>query len=150
MRSVTSPQFGRLLHLRVVGQNNVLVGFPATVVAETDLELVDHLRRPAARRRASTAKRSRSSRTASRTTSIVIPLEPQFTYSNRSYWYPQSPVTDYATAKLTITVPGELDVVASGAPQGPATIAAGGARGARPRKRFVFEATQADALPRVS
>jgi hypothetical protein len=26
--------------LRVLGQNNVLVGFPATVVQETDLELV--------------------------------------------------------------------------------------------------------------
>ena len=49
---------------------------------------------------------------------IVLPLEPQFLYSNRSYWYPQSPVTDYATAKLTITVPGEYDVVASGTPQG--------------------------------
>ena len=40
VRSITSPQFGRLLHLRVVGQNNVLVGFPATVVADTDLDLI--------------------------------------------------------------------------------------------------------------
>jgi hypothetical protein len=48
-------------------------------------------------------------------------------------------VTGYATAKLTITVPGEYDVVASGTPRGPATIqpAAPGLRG---RKRFVFEA----------
>ena len=28
VRNITSPQFGRLLFLRVVGQNNVLVGFP--------------------------------------------------------------------------------------------------------------------------
>src|SRR5262249_4369450 len=28
VRAVTSPQFGRLLHLRVVGQNNVLIGLP--------------------------------------------------------------------------------------------------------------------------
>ena len=49
VRSVISPQFGRLLHLRVVGQNNILSAFPATVVAGTDLDLVDHLRRaPAA------------------------------------------------------------------------------------------------------
>src|SRR5262249_60546705 len=39
VRSISSPQFGRLLHLRVVGQNNVLVGFPATIVGNTDLEL---------------------------------------------------------------------------------------------------------------
>jgi hypothetical protein len=72
---------------------------------------------------------------------IVIPLEPQFTYSNRSYWYPQSPVTDYATAKLTVTVPEELEAVASGAPQGPPKIVAG-APGERDRKQFVFEATK--------
>jgi predicted metalloprotease with PDZ domain len=72
---------------------------------------------------------------------IMIPLEPQFLYSNRSYWYPQAPVTDYATAKLTITVPGEFDVVASGTPQGPATILPPVA-GARGRKKFVFGAAQ--------
>src|SRR5262249_33275535 len=39
VRSITSPQFGRLLHLRVVGQNNILIGFPVTIVGGTDLEL---------------------------------------------------------------------------------------------------------------
>jgi predicted metalloprotease with PDZ domain len=50
-------------------------------------------------------------------------------------------VTDYATARLTITVPGDFDVVASGTPQGPATIgpAASGTRG---RRTFVFEAAK--------
>src|SRR5215813_11180518 len=62
-------------------------------------------------------------------------------YSNRSYWYPQAPVTEYATAKITATVPGELDAVASGTQQGPPTIlpAAPGQRG---RKKFVFESSQ--------
>ena len=39
VRSVTSAQFGRLLHLRIVGQNNVLIGFPATVVGGADVDI---------------------------------------------------------------------------------------------------------------
>ncbi len=138
VRSVTSPQFGRLLHLRVVGQNNVLVGFPATVVSETDLELVitygGRLAPQGFDREAVTVEQDRVQEES-------IPLEPQFLYSNRSYWYPQSPVTDYATATLTITVPGEFDVVASGTPQAAATVLPS-ASGTRGRKRFVFEAAQ--------
>jgi len=49
-------------------------------------------------------------------------------------------VTDYATASLTLTVPGEFDVVASGTPRGVSTMPA--APGARPRKKYVFEAAQ--------
>jgi len=140
VRSITSPQFGRLLHLRVVGQNNVLVGFPATVVGDTDFDLVitygGRLLPQGIDREAVTLDQDRA-----QDETIVLPLEPQFLYSNRSYWYPQSQVTDYATGKLTITVPGEFDVVASGTPRGPATImpAAPGARG---RKKFVFDAAR--------
>ena len=36
-----------------------------------------------------------------------MPVEPHFVYSNRSYWYPQVPVTDYATAALTDHRAGE-------------------------------------------
>jgi peptidase M1-like protein len=69
-----------------------------------------------------------------------IPLEPRFIYSNRSYWYPQSTVTDYATARLRMSVPNEYDVIASGLvtttvtpPSGPA------AETARARKTFLFQ-----------
>lgn len=140
VRSVTSPQFGRLLHLRVVGQNNVLVGFPATVVQDTDLDLVitysGRLAPQGFDRQAVTIQQDPVQEDA-----IMIPLEPQFLYSNRSYWYPQATVTDYATAKLTITVPGEFDVVASGTLQGPPAVVPPRA-GARGGKTFVFEAAQ--------
>jgi hypothetical protein len=72
---------------------------------------------------------------------IVVAPEPQYTYSNRSYWYPQSTVTDYATARLSITVPGELDVIASGARHSAPTMVPA-APGQRPRKRFVYDATK--------
>jgi Peptidase family M1 domain len=140
VRSVTSPEFGRLLHLRVVGQNNVLVGFPATVVSNTDIDLVitygGRLAPQGVDREAVATEQDRVQEDT-----VVIPLEPQFLYSTRSYWYPQSPVTDYATAKLTISVPSDIDVVASGRPQGPPTPLPT-APGVRPRKRYVFLAEE--------
>ena len=39
VRSVVSREFGRVLHLRVVGQNSILINFPASVPADTELEL---------------------------------------------------------------------------------------------------------------
>ena len=34
---------------------------------------------------------------------VYMPIEQRWLYSNRSYWYPQPTVTDYATARLRIT-----------------------------------------------
>jgi hypothetical protein len=70
---------------------------------------------------------------------IQIRIEPQFLYSNRSYWYPQATVTDYSTGELRITVPPDYDVVATGRPAGPVAPAPGPVEsGQRPRKMFVF------------
>lgn len=140
VRRVSSPQFGRLIHLRVVGQNSVLVGFPATVASGTDIDLeiayAGRLLPQGIDREAVTAAQDRIQED-----SVSIPVEPQFLYSNRSYWYPQSPVTDYATGRLSFTVPGEFDVIASGVPQGAPTLTPAGPGGG-PRKTFVFDALQ--------
>jgi hypothetical protein len=50
-----------------------------------------------------------------------MPLEPHYLFSNRSYFYAQSLVTDYAPARLRISVPSNLDVVATGELAGPPT-----------------------------
>jgi hypothetical protein len=140
VRSVTSPQFGRLLYLRVVGQNNVLIGFPSTIVSQTDLDIVisygGRLPPQSVDREAVTLEQQERVEEG-----VQIPVEPQYTYSNRSYWYPQAPVTDYATAKLAINVPGDLDVIASGTQVGAATMLPG-VSGQRPRKRVMFETTK--------
>ncbi|MEO5510247.1 MAG: M1 family aminopeptidase, partial [Longimicrobiales bacterium] len=44
---------------------------------------------------------------------LILP-EPRYLYSNRTYWYPQSPVTDFATASMRLTVPAQYQVVAAG------------------------------------
>ena len=165
VRSVTSPQFGRLLHLRVVGQNNVLVGLPGVVPEGTDFELVvtyggrlppqsvdrEAIATAVDREAIATAVDREAIATAVDREAIVaaqdqreeisIPIEPQWTYSNRSYWYPQASVTEYATSKVSVTVPGEFDVVGSGTPQGSPTLLPGVGT-TRPRKQFVFAGTQ--------
>ena len=140
VRSVTSPQFGRLLHLRVVGQNNVLVGLPGIVPEGTDFEIVvtygGRLPPQSVDREAIAVQETQREESS-------IPAEPQWTYSNRSYWYPQATVTEYATSKITMTVPGEYDVVASGSPHGaPSLVPVPGQAGQRPRKQFVFDGVQ--------
>jgi aminopeptidase N len=55
VHSIASPDFGRLLFLRVVGQNSVIVNLPATVVTDTPvvLTIVYSGRRTSSARRSS-------------------------------------------------------------------------------------------------
>ena len=70
----------------------------------------------------------------------MLPPEARYLYSNRGYWYPQSIVTDYATVRMTVSVPEQYDVIATGRPAGPPGPAPGvTGEGERPRRRFVFE-----------
>jgi len=116
--SVTSPAFGRLLTLRVVNQNNILVSLPDFVPPGTDLVLdvqySGRLPPQSLDREAIQVAQSRFEEP----TSLVQEPEPRFMYSNRALWYPQGPVTDYATASMRLSVPSEYQIVASGSPRG--------------------------------
>ena len=138
VRSVSSPQFGRLLNIRVVRQSSVLISLPAILPPQTDLELTvrygGRLEPQAIDREAIASDQERPSQSEVN----VIPPEPSFVYSNNSFWYPQGTVTDYADAKLAISVPLEFDVVASGAPQGPPEPVPPSLVLRRGGKRYVF------------
>jgi hypothetical protein len=118
----------------------VLVGFPATIVTDTDIDLVitysGRLPPQGVDREAVRFDQERVQEDV-----VLLQIDPQFLYSNRSYWYPQSPVTGYATGRLTITIPAEYEVVASGTLQGPATVVPS-APGLRGRRTFVFDAAR--------
>jgi Peptidase family M1 domain len=45
-----------------------------------------------------------------------VPSEPNWLFSNRSFWYPQAQVTDYATSRVRVTVPLGYAAVATGVP----------------------------------
>ena len=135
VRSVSSPMFGRLLHLRIVGQNSVLVGFPTALPAGTSLDLVvaygGRLQPTGLDREAMSLQQEIQPE------AVVLPPEPQYVYSNRSFWYPQAPTTDYATARMMISVPAEFEAVASGSPAG-SPVSQQDAEG-QMRKQYVFD-----------
>jgi hypothetical protein len=139
VRSVYAKELGRLMYLRVVGQNAVIVNFPMSIPKGTALTLQivysGRVEPQELDREAIWLDQDQEP--------ILLQPEPRYIYSNRSYWYPQSTVADYATARLQITVPAEYDAVASGTPAGPPARAAGPVRpGERARKMFVFNSNK--------
>jgi Peptidase family M1 domain len=140
VQGVYSPEFGRLLHLRVVGQNSLIVNLPAQLVRDTEL-LLDVVYRgrlpPQSLDREAIDLGQQEVQEG-----VYIPIEQRFLYSNRSYWYPQSTVTDYAIANMRITVPNDFEVVASGDPAGPPGPPPGVVDPGRRRKTYVFDASK--------
>jgi hypothetical protein len=67
--------------------------------------------------------------------------EPTLLWSNRSLWYPQNPVPDYATASVRVTLPPGHRAVATGEPQ-PVTEVARDVPGAANSRTFSFRANQ--------
>jgi hypothetical protein len=129
--SVTSAEFGRLLQLRVVGQDSVLISLPDLKPAGSVITLtISYSGRlaPQSLTRESAAVNgvpSDSSAEASAKAEALaeegqqqqdnrIPPEPNYAYTVNSFWYPQSLVTDYATARLVVTVPESYQAFATG------------------------------------
>lgn len=136
VRGVFSPGHGRLLHLRIVNQNSLIVSLPGTLLKGTELWLSIAY--------AGNVPPQELDREAIDVAQdilepVQLPPEPRFLYSNRTYWYPQSIVSDYATATLRIAVPEGFDVVASGTQVGQPAPPPGVVEGT-PRRVFSFEA----------
>jgi hypothetical protein len=133
---VYSPAYGRLLHLRVVNQNTLIVSLPTPAVHDTELWLnvlySGKLPPQELEREAVTVTQDLQD-------TIQIPAEPRYIYSNRSYWYPQSIVTDFATVQMKITVPDGYDVLATGLPVGEPAPPPGVADEGPRMQRFAFE-----------
>jgi hypothetical protein len=141
VRGVSSPELGRLMQLRVVGQNNVIVGLPENVARDTVFSIgvtySGRLPAQSLEREAIQVEQDRS-----QPEFPAIPAEPRFIYSNRTYWYPQATVSDYATATLRITIPAGMECVATGELVDAPTLVAGGTNDARgARKRYFFKTT---------
>ena len=122
VRSIVSDQFGRLFAVRVRDQNAVIVNLPSFVLRDEELLLtVAYGGRLEPQREDPEAValpgQARQAPAPTPDDTAALPqLQPErsFLYSNRSYWYPQATVTDYATASIRLTVPAGFDCVASG------------------------------------
>ena len=142
VQSITADRFGRLFGVRVRNQNSVVINLPAMVTRDTDLTLTvvysGRLEPQTADRETVPVQRGANQED----TPLIIPPEASYLYSNRSYWYPQAGVTDYASARLRITLPAGFDCIASGDPDVGSPIVVGGSDQSRSRKTYAFTATQ--------
>ena len=145
VRSVATEEHGRLLYLRVIGQNSVIVNFPTALRRNMEIWLHvtygGRLEPQQIDREGIVLDRQGQGNVQQE--DVYIPVEPQYIYSNRNYWYPQSTVTDYATSALRISVPAEFDVIASGRETAlPAPAPGAVPPGQRARKLYVYEAAR--------
>jgi peptidase M1-like protein len=111
---VTSVEYGRLLHLRIRGQNTVVVNLPRALSQDSDLTLVITYTGVVPNQELDSDTIALAPDAQEQ--NPIEPREPALLLSNRSYWYPQNPVPDYATATLRITVPPGYTCIASGHP----------------------------------
>ncbi len=117
---VVSVEYGRLLYLRLRDQNSVIVSLPTTLEAGSELTLLVAYSGPLRNETLDNYAivqgdlRDNVQVLANGNIYPFYPPEPNLLLSNRSYWYPQGPVSDYATATLRISVPNGYAVVASG------------------------------------
>jgi hypothetical protein len=144
VRSIYTSDFGRLLALRVRGQNSIIVNLSGYATRGTELSLVitySGRLEPVSPDRETVGPQFPQDSTLYSETS-PFPGEPSMLYSTRTYWYPQSAVAGYATATMHLTVPEPYHVVASGelAPGSPVVVPG---RDRQPSGRlYSFEARQ--------
>jgi hypothetical protein len=144
VRSIYSSDFGRLLAIRVRGQNSIIVNLNGYVTRGTEISLVvtysGRLEPLSPDHETLSLQFPQDPMLYSETS--AFPSEPSLLYSTRTYWYPQSTVAGYATATMHLTVPEPYHVVASGAlaPGSPVVVPG---RDRQPSGRlYAFEARQ--------
>src|SRR5258706_3893043 len=110
--SVTSVEFGRLLFFRIHNDDSLIVNLPVSAQRGTVVTLVVAYsgRIPSQALDRETVALEAQDDDAEPATSS----EPNFLLSSRSAWYPQNVITDYARARIRVTVPDGYEGVGSG------------------------------------
>jgi hypothetical protein len=155
--SVMSDEFGRLLFLRVKNQNSILVNLPQPVSRDFPMTLTiaysGRLERQRIQDETITSgdeplgSSMNEQRGGQPDDLPFVPPEPKWLFSNRNYWHPQNQVTDYATARVRLTVPHEYYVVSSGileagSPSPAASAPVEGSARVIPRVSYTFATPQ--------
>ena len=104
--SVVSNEFGRLLFFRIRNDDSLIVNLPVSAQHGTVLTSRHRLQRPpsdaGARSRDCLARAQQDDDSEA---DALARSEPNFLLSSRAAWYPQNVITDYARARIRITVP---------------------------------------------
>ena len=143
VQSITSNELGRLMFLRVRNQNSVVINLPSAVSRDVMLTLniayagrihTQSIDQEGLDVQGGQERSQRGDETP------FIPAEPNWLFSNRSAWYPQGQVSDYATALIRFSVPMEYTVVASGVQAVGSPTRAPGGTATDPRVTYVYTA----------
>jgi hypothetical protein len=114
VRGVVSEAHGRVMAIRVRGQNSLLVNLPEAVSRGSLVTLrVSYAGRIP---QLPPDREVLAQEPVFGPETPVVRAEPRYVFSNRSYWYPQGTVTDFATARLRLRVPSGYQSLASGSP----------------------------------
>ena len=105
--SVSSQEFGRLLFLCVKNQNSILVNLPSAVPRDVSFTLTVAYSGRLEKQNNLDESIELQNRNTQPDEIVAVPPEQKWLFSNRSYWYPQNQVTDYASAHIRLTVPSE-------------------------------------------
>jgi hypothetical protein len=144
--SFTSDELGRLMFLRVKNQNNIVVNLPSPVARDLELTLniayAGPIRTQSIEEESLTVGGQGGRNSPQRSEDMPhVPPEPNWLFSNRSHWYPQNQVTDYATSTVRFNVPSEYKVIASGREQD-AVVTALPSANAPGRTTYTYDARQ--------
>jgi hypothetical protein len=142
VHSIVSPEFGRLFNVRVRNQSTVIVTLPAAVPQDTDFSLIIAYSGPLQPQPPDRETLDQRSRDVFGNEIYVARGEPTYLYSNRSNWYPQPPITDFATAVIRITVADGLACIATGEPGAGSPTLLPASETAPARRQFVFYANR--------
>jgi hypothetical protein len=140
VQAAVTAELGRVMCVRVRGQNSVVLNLPATVLKGFRLHLtVAYAGRmePQEIDRESIAVASQNRQPEDE---FDIPLEETYLFSNRSFWYPQSPTLNYAPAEIRVNVDEPWTVLASGTPV--SVTPRPGVVSPVPQRQFTFSAAQ--------
>lgn len=141
---IFSPEFGRLVSLRVRNQASVVVSLPAFAVRGTEITLVvsytGRLVPPPPDREGFGPQFPQD--TFGGLDEVRFTGEPSVLYSTNAAWYPQGHATAYGSARMRLTVPERFQVVASGTLQPGFPKAAPAIGGKIPAVQYDFDAAQ--------
>ena len=141
VQTVVSRELGRLLCVRVRNQDSVVVNLPATLLKGFQLHL-DILY--SGRLEPQPIDRETIDVELPQEQEVLeteLPIDESYLFSNRSFWYPQPAVLNYAPADIRVTLDEPWVAVASGQLVS-ATLAPGPVERGAKRREFTFSVAQ--------
>ena len=114
--SVVSSEFGRLLFFRIRNDDSLIINLPLSAQRGATLafDIAYSGRLPTQALDRETVALEAQQGDDTEQPEPLIQSEPNFLLSSRSAWYPQNVVTDYARARIRVTVPEGYGCVGSG------------------------------------